>query len=85
MLSSVLHSKQATQVNIAIMDTFARLRQLLSSHAELTRKLNALGKKYDAQFKVVFEAFVNSWHRRQKSNGASAVRQRRRFTVPRNL
>ena len=56
MLSSVLHSKQAIQVNIAIMDTFVRLRQLLSSHAELARKLNALEKKYDDQFKVVFEA-----------------------------
>jgi hypothetical protein len=56
MLSSVLHSKQAIQVNIAIMGTFVRLRQLLSSHAELARNLNALEKKYDDQFKVVFEA-----------------------------
>lgn len=56
MLSSVLRSKRAIQVNIAIMDTFVRLRQMLSSHVELARKLAALEKKYDAQFKVVFDA-----------------------------
>jgi len=56
MLSSVLHSKRAIQVNIAIMDTFVRLRQMLTSHEGLSRKLLALEKKYDAQFKVVFDA-----------------------------
>jgi phage regulator Rha-like protein len=56
MLSSVLHSKRAIQVNIAIMDTFVRLRQMLSSHAELARKLDTLEKKYDTQFKAVFDA-----------------------------
>jgi hypothetical protein len=56
MLSSVLRSRRAIQVNIAIMDTFVRLRQLLTSHADLARKLEALEKKYDAQFKVVFDA-----------------------------
>ena len=56
MLSSVLHSPQAVQVNIEIMRAFIRLRQLLSSNTELARKLEALEKKYDAQFKEVFEA-----------------------------
>ena len=56
MLSSVLHSKRAIQVNIAIMDTFVRLRQMLGSHEDLARKLAALEKKYDAQFKIVFDA-----------------------------
>ena len=56
MLSSVLRSSRAVQVNVEIMRTFVRLRQMLSSHAELARKLNALEKKYDEQFKVVFEA-----------------------------
>ena len=56
MLSSVLHSKRAIQVNIAIMDTFVRLRQMLASHVDLARKLAALERKYDAQFKVVFDA-----------------------------
>jgi len=56
MLSSVLKSKRAVQVNIEIMRTFVRLRRILGSHAELARKLDALEKKYDAQFKVVFDA-----------------------------
>ena len=56
MLSSVLRSKRAIQVNIEIMRTFVRLRRILASHAELARKLDALEKKYDAQFKIVFDA-----------------------------
>jgi len=56
MLSSVLRSQRAVQVNIEIMRAFIRLRQMLASHAELARKLDALEKKYDAQFKDVFEA-----------------------------
>ena len=56
MLSSVLRSKRAVQVNIEIMRTFVRLRQMLSSHRDLARKLAELEKKYDAQFKVVFDA-----------------------------
>jgi hypothetical protein len=56
MLSTVLSSPRAVQVNIAIMRTFVQLRQMLSSNTELARKLDALEKKYDAQFKVVFEA-----------------------------
>ncbi len=56
MLSSVLNSKRAIQVNIEIMKTFVRLRQLLSSNEELSRKLHELEKKYDEQFKIVFEA-----------------------------
>ncbi len=56
MLSSVLHSERAIQVNIEIMRAFVRLRQMLASNAELSRKLVALEKKYDARFKAVFEA-----------------------------
>jgi len=56
MLSSVLHSQRAIQVNIEIVRAFIRLRQMLASHVELARKLDALEKKYDAQFKQVFEA-----------------------------
>ena len=56
MLSSVLHSDRAIQVNIEIMRAFVRLRQMLSTNAELSRKLAALEKKYDIQFKAVFEA-----------------------------
>lgn len=56
MLSSVLRSPRAVQVNIEIMRAFVRLRQMLQTNSELSRKLAALEKKYDAQFKVVFEA-----------------------------
>jgi phage regulator Rha-like protein len=56
MLSSVLRSKQAVHVNIAIMRAFVRLRELLATHKELARKLDELERKYDAQFRVVFEA-----------------------------
>jgi len=56
MLSSVLNSERAVRVNIEIMRAFVRLRQMLASNAELARKLEALEKKYDSQFKVVFDA-----------------------------
>jgi len=56
MLSSVLRSERAIQVNIAIMRAFVRLREMLAGNAGLARKLDALEKRYDAQFKVVFEA-----------------------------
>ncbi|MDD3581307.1 MAG: ORF6N domain-containing protein [Desulfobacca sp.] len=56
MLASVLNSPRAIQVNIEIIRAFIRLRQMLAAHTELAKKLAALEKKYDAQFKVVFEA-----------------------------
>ena len=56
MLSSVLHSKRAVQVNIAIMRAFVRLRELIASHKDLAKKLEELENKYDGQFKVVFDA-----------------------------
>jgi hypothetical protein len=56
MLSSVLNSDRAVAVNIGIMRAFVKLRQMLASNAELARKLAAMEKKYDAQFKVVFDA-----------------------------
>jgi len=56
MLSSVLRSARAIQVNIEIMRAFVRLRQMLQADADLARKLAALEKRYDAQFRVVFDA-----------------------------
>jgi len=56
MLSGVLHSRRAIQVNVAIMRTFVRLRQMLASNARLARQLQELEKKYDHQFKIVFDA-----------------------------
>jgi hypothetical protein len=56
MLSSVLRSKRAVAVNVEIMRAFVRLRAMLAGHEDLARKLAALERKYDAQFKVVFDA-----------------------------
>ncbi|MBW2569156.1 MAG: ORF6N domain-containing protein [Deltaproteobacteria bacterium] len=56
MLSSVLKSKRAVQVNIEIMRAFVQIRQLLASHTELASKLLEMEKKYDEQFKIVFDA-----------------------------
>lgn len=56
MLSSVLNSKQAIEVNILIMRAFMQLRQMISSHKDLLRKVEEMEKKYDEQFQVVFEA-----------------------------
>jgi len=56
MLSSVLNSERAVEVNIQIMRTFVKLRELIATHKDLARKLNDMEKKYDAQFKVVFDA-----------------------------
>jgi hypothetical protein len=56
MLSSVLRSSRAVQVNIEIMRAFVRLRQMLQANTELAKKLATLEKKYDAQFRIVFDA-----------------------------
>jgi hypothetical protein len=56
MLSSVLRSPRAVQVNIGIMRAFVRLREMLAANTELAQRLDALEKKYDSHFKVVFEA-----------------------------
>jgi flagellar capping protein FliD len=56
MLSSVLNSERAIQVNIQIMRTFTQLRKMLTRHNDLRRKLEAMERKYDKQFQIVFEA-----------------------------
>jgi phage regulator Rha-like protein len=56
MLANVLNSERAAQTSVQVVRAFVRLRQMLASNAELARKLAALEKKYDAQFKVVFDA-----------------------------
>ncbi len=56
MLSSVLNSDRAIEVNILIMRAFGRLREMVASHKDLARKLDALEGKYDAQFRAVFDA-----------------------------
>ena len=56
MLSSVLRSPRAIQVNIEIIRAFVRMREIVGTHRALARKLDALEKKYDGQFRVVFDA-----------------------------
>jgi hypothetical protein len=69
MLSSILRSERAVRVNIEIMRAFVRMRQILLSHADLARKLDAMEKKYDAQFRVVFDAIRDLMIPPQQSKG----------------
>tara|TARA_B100000315_G_scaffold37340_1_gene31936 strand:- start:12116 stop:12337 length:222 start_codon:yes stop_codon:yes gene_type:complete len=56
MLSSILNSERAIMVNIQIMRTFTKLREMLSSYKDINRKIENMERKYDSQFKMVFEA-----------------------------
>jgi hypothetical protein len=56
MFSGILNSNWAIEVNIAIMRAFVKLREMIASHKDLSRRLDELERKYDAQFKVVFAA-----------------------------
>ena len=76
MLSSVLHSKQAIQVNIRIMRAFTKLREMILGHKELQRKIEAMEKKYDYQFKVVFDAINKLLEQPKKPKGKIGFRSR---------
>ncbi len=82
MLSSVLHSKRAVRVNIEIMRAFVRLRAMTASYTMLARKVDALERKYDAQFKGVFDAIRMLMEpppaRRQRAIGFRTSRPGRR-------
>jgi hypothetical protein len=87
MLSSVLNSERAVQVNIAIMRAFVRLRELIATNKDLARHLDELEKKYDTQFKVVFDAIRQLMAPPEKTRrsigfrveeGGPVYRQRRR-------
>jgi hypothetical protein len=72
MLSSVLRSDRAVQVNISIMRVFAQLREWFLGHKDLEQKLNALEETYETRFKVVFDAIRNSDFRKINSYEKSA-------------
>jgi hypothetical protein len=88
MLSSVLRSSRAVEVNIAIMRTFVQLRRLMDSNADLARKIEGLEKKYDEKFAVVFAAIKQliappappkrqiGFHVREKATRGYRVRRR---------
>jgi len=56
MAANVLNSERAVEVGVYVVRAFVRIREMIASHAELARKLDTLEKKYDAQFRVVFDA-----------------------------
>ena len=71
MLSSVLESKIAVLVNIEIMRTFSRLREMIAGNAELKRRIEEMEKKYDYQFQAVFNAIkklLNPQFMRRRNN-----------------
>ena len=74
MLSSVLKSQRAVHVNIAIMRAFVKLREILSTHKVLAGKLEELEKKYDAQFRVVFDAIRRLMAEEEKPKGRISFR-----------
>ena len=69
MLSSVLNSKVAIQVNIQIMRTFTRLKEIIMTHKDIQRKIETMERKYDQQFKVVFDAIKQLLIPPEKSKG----------------
>ena len=73
MLSSVLNSERAVQVNIAIMRTFVQLRRLMDSNADLARKIESLEKKYDEKFATVFAAIKPPRPRPQRNELGSTL------------
>jgi hypothetical protein len=81
MLSSVLRSSRAVEVNIAIMRTFVQLRRLMDGNAELARKIESLEKKYDEKFATVFAAISNSSHRPCPRGSKSASIRNPDFSV----
>lgn len=90
MLSSVLNGPRAVQVNIAIIRTFVQLGRMLASNADLARKLEALGKKYDVQFKVVFDAIRQLMEplperKPRRQIGFSAIQRDRNFKTSANI
>jgi hypothetical protein len=66
MLSSILSSSRAIQVNIEIMRTFVRIKTMASNYQQLERKIKLIERKYDRQFKGVFDAFVKLWRLKQQ-------------------
>ena len=74
MLSSVLRSRRAVAVNIAIMRTFVQLRRLMDSNRDLARKIEALERKYDEQFALVFEAIKQLVAEDEKAKAAPKKR-----------
>ena len=78
MLSSVLRSKQAIEVNIAIMRTFVKLREILGSNELLRRKIESMERKYDEQFKTVFDVLNKMLAEPEKTKGPFGFHSRKK-------
>jgi hypothetical protein len=74
MLSSILKSSKAIQVNVEVMRAFVRLRRILASHVDLARKLEDLEKRYDAQFRTVFDAIRHLMARPERARRSIGFR-----------
>ena len=85
MLSSVLKSDRAIAVNIQIMRTFTKIRKMLASNARLARKLEALEKKYDEKFKVVFEAIYKLMEQPKKPKRQIGFKREKEYNKPLQL
>lgn len=77
MLSSVLNSERAIEVNIAIIRAFIKMRQMIAGNKDLAQRLNELEKRYDAQFKVVFNSIRELINAQPKTLTESAPKKRR--------
>ncbi|MFQ5963871.1 MAG: ORF6N domain-containing protein [Candidatus Scalinduaceae bacterium] len=75
MLSSVLNSERAIQVNIQIMRTFTKLREMILTHKELKQKIEAMERKYNYQFKIVFDAIKKLLEQPEKPKGRIGFRK----------
>lgn len=87
MLSTVLNSERAIQVNIAIMRAFVKLREMIASHKDLAKRLDELEKKYDAQFRVVFDAIRQLMAQpepKEKKIGFRVRERRARYRISRS-
>jgi len=77
MLSSVLNSDRAIQVNIQIMRTFIKLRELMATHKDLQKKIEAMERNYDRQFRIVFQIIRELTSSSKKSKGEIGFKPRR--------
>ena len=83
MLSSVLNSRRAVEVNILIMRAFVKMRQMAASHKDLFRKVEEMEKKYDEQFSVVFEAIrqlMSPPDKKQRKIGFEVKERKAKYT-----
>lgn len=78
MLSSIVNRKKAIQVNIAIMRTFVQLRKLMDSNKDLALKIEAIEKKYDQQFQIVFNTIKQLFRQENEPRKTIGFKQKKK-------